>query len=156
MKPILTWMILLVSLLLTCCSPNAYFEQSPSVNLVHFKTYAFLPKVDSAKVSIYDSGIIDELIHKSIVAELNSPGSVITANSFRRIEYKEGLLIIDFFVRSEDLHGEAGPNVILTTSVNLNIFCQTWWQRFSATIPSIPNNISFPKGLCLDHQNISQ
>ena len=151
MKPILTVMILFVSLLLTCCSPNVYFDQSPSVNLVPFKTYAFLPKVDSTKVSIYDSGIIDELIHKSIVAELNSrgfavdtknpdllikfhmmvenktdivntspysyppyafgypmrypyyyyPGSMITPNSFRRIEYKEGLLIIDFFVRSD-------------------------------------------------------
>ena len=151
MKPVLPLFAISVLLLLNHCAPNAYFEQSPSVNLVPLKTYAFLPKVDSTKVSIYDSGIIDELIHKSIVAELNSrgytvdtahpdllikfhmmvenktdivntspyayppyafgypmrypyyyyyPGSMITPNSFGRIEYKEGLLIIDFFVRS--------------------------------------------------------
>ena len=158
MKPTLPLFVISVLLLLDNCAPQAYFDQSPSVNLVPFKTYAFLPKVDSAKVSIYNSGIIDELIHKSIVAELNSrgfsvdtknpdllvkfhmmvenktdivntspysypptafgypmrypyyyyPGAMSTPNSFRRIQYKEGMLIIDFFVRSDGKLGWRG------------------------------------------------
>lgn len=71
MKKITSWILGLTVLLAVSCSPSVYFDQSPTVNFATYKTYAFLPKVDTARVSIYNSGIIDELIHKSIVAELN-------------------------------------------------------------------------------------
>ena len=116
----------LVCLFLPACSHQVYFDTNPSVNIVPLRTYAFLPKVDSAQVSVYNSDIIDELIHKSIAAEMNSrnfaidtkkPGllikfhmvvekkeDIITTSSYRltpytfhKIEYKEGTLIIDFF-----------------------------------------------------------
>ena len=137
----------MVCLILSACSPQVYFDSNPSVNIASLRTYAFLPKVDSAKVSVYNSDIIDDLIHKSIVAQMNSrnftvdtkkpdllikfhmmvekkedivntspytypsymyrfpmrypyyyyPGPMYMPNSFSRIEYKEGTLIIDFF-----------------------------------------------------------
>lgn len=150
MKKIAFWIVGLATLLCTSCSPSVYSDQSPSVNFTSFKTYAFLPKVDSTKISVYNSGIIDEIIHKSIAAEMNSrnysvdtkepdllikfhlmvenreeivnspnymyppywygyampypyfyyPGPMYMPNNFRKIEYKEGTLIIDFFERS--------------------------------------------------------
>ncbi len=69
--------LMMVALGILGCAPSVYFDKSPSARFTAYKTYAFLPKVDTSAVSIYDSGIIDELIHKSIVAELNARGYAI-------------------------------------------------------------------------------
>jgi Domain of unknown function (DUF4136) len=64
--------LILGTLLWTGCSSNYHFEQSPSVDFTPFKTYAFLPKVESSKFPGDNNHIIDELIERIISTEMNN------------------------------------------------------------------------------------
>lgn len=146
MKPI----VFLIALsLLIGCGPEVFFDASPSVDFAALsRTYAFLPRLDSGKNTLFDNGLMDEHIQRAVTAEMSKrnytvdtqtpelmikfhvmvenkedivntpvytypmyygwyrypyyyyPGPVYTDGSMRRIEYKEGTLVIDVVERS--------------------------------------------------------
>lgn len=63
---------LLYQLLLSACSPSVYFDSSPSAAFSRYRSFALLPRQDTVQVSIFSDGILDELIERSIVAEMKS------------------------------------------------------------------------------------
>ncbi len=86
---------ILTVILLVNCGNQVFFETSPSVNFSVFKkTYAFLPRADSTKNSLFENGIMDEHIQRLITEELRKRNYV--------IDVKDPDLMIRFHVMVEN------------------------------------------------------
>ena len=72
------WVLALCCCLLLGCSQKVFFETSPSVDFKSLKkTYAFLPRIDSGKNSLFENNIMDENIRRLITEKMDERNYVI-------------------------------------------------------------------------------
>jgi len=70
------WFLMVVTvLIIAACSPYQYYNtQSKNSNFAQYKTYAWLPGLDSLSKSYYDNAIAEENIYETADAALKARG----------------------------------------------------------------------------------